>query len=490
MANLGAVLTTNQYVTPSDYLGSSNGLFFAIMQADGDFCVYRGSGPTDNEGLFWHSGTARPGDEFFAIMQADGNFVVYAGTGPSNTLGFVWSNSGTPQPQGSYFAILQNDGNFCVYRGTGPGDNQGLVWNAGAHVESDSNLRTETTASGSVTCTIATGTQVDLTAVVSAAQSVNGSLTTSSTMIIIAYGGAGGEGRKYSSGAKVNTPGGNGGQGGKAQMTTSLESFAKKYNGTMLYLLFGGQGLTEHWGGKGGASTLVSSVSLFNEEPSNANVLLCAGGGGGGSAASVDPGYHGGNGGSATSTFGQAANGAGQAGDQGTGNTSEDIKAAGGGAGGGDGIGGAGGVSADDGKYSIAGGAGTDGFGGVGGPVHLADGPSAGQPWTNVDGDSPKVTGGAGGEGEARGSEDIVGDTDDNFPGEGGGGGGGYGGGGGGGGGAYQEDTNLQTVTATDGGGGGGGGSYAAASTINPVSPPYTVPSTNTGNGYVLFIFP
>jgi hypothetical protein len=42
----------------------------------------------------------------------------------------------------------------------------------------------------------------------------------------------------------------------------------------------------------------------------------------------------------------------------------------------------------------------------------------------------------------------------------------------------------------TEGGGGGGGGTYAAASTITAVAPPYTVPSFNAGDGYVMFIFP
>src|ERR1043166_656557 len=101
------------------------------MQADGNFCVYHGSGPTDNGGLQWSTGTTQSGGEFFAIMQADGNFAVYAGSGPSNNLGFVWSSSSTSQAQGSYFAIVQDDGNFCVYRGTGPDDNHGLVWNSG-----------------------------------------------------------------------------------------------------------------------------------------------------------------------------------------------------------------------------------------------------------------------------------------------------------------------------------------------------------------------
>lgn len=490
MANLGADLTTNQYLTPADYLRSPNGLFFAIMQADGNFCVYRGSSPTDSEGLLWNTGTTQSGGQFFAVMQADGNFVIYAGTGPSNNKGFVWSSSGMSQPQGSYFAIVQNDGNFCVYRGTGTGDNQGLVWNSGVTVQSDSDLQTAATGSGSVTCTLSTGTQVDLTAVLAAAQAVNSSLTTSSPFILIAYGATGGYGKAYD--GSQSSPGG---QGGQAQMTLSVESFAKAYNGTMLYFLFGAGGSTEHWGGKGGSSTIVSTVSFITSDPydpsvttpSTANVLLCAGGGGGASATSNDlPGRPGGSGGSATSSLGKAASVAGLTGGW------DPV----GGAGGANGTGGAGG-SADGNQYLISGGAGTDGFGGFGGPVHLSDGPSSPTYWTNlpyaIDPSTipgwvfPAVFGGQGGEGEARGGDDDYVVPDGTLIAEGGGGGGGYGGGGGGAGGVDQD---WDSTPEEEGGGGGGGGSYAAASTITAVAPPYTVPALNSGDGYVMFIFP
>lgn len=138
MASLGSVLTTSQYLTPADYLSSPGALYFAIMQGDGNFCVYHGSGPTDNTGLQWDTGTTGSGGEFFAIMQADGNFVVYSGTGPTDNTGFVWSSLDTSQTQDSYFAIIQDDGNFCVYRGTGTADNQGLVWNSGLGSSSQS----------------------------------------------------------------------------------------------------------------------------------------------------------------------------------------------------------------------------------------------------------------------------------------------------------------------------------------------------------------
>jgi hypothetical protein len=229
-----------------------------------------------------------------------------------------------------------------------------------------SDLQTAATASGSVTCTISSGPQIDLTEVLTAALAVNSSLTTASPIIMIAYGAAGGQGQMYETGGGK---GGAGGQGGQAQMTTSIDTFRKAYNGSMLYFLFGSQGSSEHWGGKGGSSTVVSVVNLFMQGGNAANIVLCAGGGGGGSAASfIGHGWAGGNGGSATSALNKASSGAGQTGSYST-NDFFDTPANGG-AGGANGAGGAGGT--DNGKsYNIAGGAGSDGFGGV--DIHLLD---------------------------------------------------------------------------------------------------------------------
>ncbi|HVR40266.1 MAG TPA: ETX/MTX2 family pore-forming toxin [Thermoanaerobaculia bacterium] len=131
MANLGQYLTTNQFLGTGDILTSANGLFFAIMQSDGNFCVYHGTGPANNLGYLWGSQATASGGNFFAVMQGDGNFVVYKGTGPGNNEGYVWATLNQSQPQGSYFVIMQNDGNLCCYSGSGPADNTGYVWCSG-----------------------------------------------------------------------------------------------------------------------------------------------------------------------------------------------------------------------------------------------------------------------------------------------------------------------------------------------------------------------
>jgi len=59
MANKGTSLTTGQYLSVDDYLVSDDGDYFAIMQNDGNFVLYRGSGPSDNHGSLWASNTAQ-----------------------------------------------------------------------------------------------------------------------------------------------------------------------------------------------------------------------------------------------------------------------------------------------------------------------------------------------------------------------------------------------------------------------------------------------
>ena len=121
------LLKPNEYLTSNKYLVSNNKAFFLIMQSDGNMVVYKGSGPSDNKGALWSSGTSGKG-ESFAIMQSDGNFVVYKGSGPSDNKGFTW-NSKT-SGKGESFAIMQDDGNFVVYKGSGPSDNKGALWNS------------------------------------------------------------------------------------------------------------------------------------------------------------------------------------------------------------------------------------------------------------------------------------------------------------------------------------------------------------------------
>ena len=121
------LLKPNEYLTSNKYLVSNNKAFFLIMQSDGNLVVYKGSGPSDNKGALWSSGTSGKG-ESFAIMQSDGNFVVYKGSAPAPPQMPTW-NSKT-SGKGESFAIMQDDGNFVVYKGSGPSDNKGALWNS------------------------------------------------------------------------------------------------------------------------------------------------------------------------------------------------------------------------------------------------------------------------------------------------------------------------------------------------------------------------
>ena len=121
------LLKPNEYLTSNKYLVSDNKAFFLIMQSDGNLVVYKGSGPSDNKGVLWSSGTSGKG-ESFAIMQSDGNFVVYKGSAPAPPQMPTW-NSKT-SGKGESFAIMQDDGNFVVYKGSGPSDNKGALWNS------------------------------------------------------------------------------------------------------------------------------------------------------------------------------------------------------------------------------------------------------------------------------------------------------------------------------------------------------------------------
>ncbi|MEC4570361.1 hypothetical protein [Streptomyces virginiae] len=324
---------------------------------------------------------------------------------------------------------------------------------------------------GVVSCLLPDGlSSYDTNALLTAAQAVTQTTLTSSTpMVVTAYGGAG----RYGSNGGGLYRGGDGGSGGKAQTVTSVASFQAAF-GQNLHYYVGQLGATSA-GGRGGASTLVSGVDLTTQNPcitgygtcTTTNLLLDAGGGGGGGEGNANgDGGDGGNGGTAVS--GQIIS-AGAAGSNGKAATGTLTRTGAGGAGGSNGDGGDGGRGGS-GVDQKSGTAGIDGIGGLGGPVHTSNGPNAGASWTN---NSSLIFGnaGQGGEGEWR--------TNRTNYGSGGGGGGGWGGGGGGGGGG-------EAIT---GGGGGGGGSWAAANTDTAASVPVISNGNAGGNGAVYATF-
>jgi hypothetical protein len=91
---------------------SPESIYFLAVQDDGNLCVYRGSGPSDNQGEIWCSGTNGKGQSPNPNMTADkgkygNNWIASTSTLAAND--FVGSTDGT------FALVMQTDGNLVLY---------------------------------------------------------------------------------------------------------------------------------------------------------------------------------------------------------------------------------------------------------------------------------------------------------------------------------------------------------------------------------------
>lgn len=109
--DLGDVLLTGQAIGQGQALFSPAGTYFAVLQYDGNFAVYRYTTSDLGRVAQWATGTAgTPATALF--MQTDGNLVLYE---PGGTP--LWS-SATALSAHDYLT-MQNDGNLVVYSSAG-----------------------------------------------------------------------------------------------------------------------------------------------------------------------------------------------------------------------------------------------------------------------------------------------------------------------------------------------------------------------------------
>jgi C1A family cysteine protease len=102
-------LSTGNYLGVNNFLVSDNRQYFAIMQGDGNFVLYRGSDPTHQGAFCWNSGVAPGQGQYFAVLQNDANFVIYKGSSPWHQGAFVW-NTGTVNGQ----VTVHNQGGYVA----------------------------------------------------------------------------------------------------------------------------------------------------------------------------------------------------------------------------------------------------------------------------------------------------------------------------------------------------------------------------------------
>jgi hypothetical protein len=121
---------TASWISNDAALISADGRYAAVLRGDGNLalCHTTNSMP-DLSREYWsalssgHVQVRFPptGPPFYAVMQSDGNFVVYDGTGPGSQ-GLPYWATNTSRSQGQFTAIMQTDGNFVLYAGTPSGN--------------------------------------------------------------------------------------------------------------------------------------------------------------------------------------------------------------------------------------------------------------------------------------------------------------------------------------------------------------------------------
>jgi hypothetical protein len=90
----------------------SSSYYYLILQDDGNMCIYRGSGPNDNQGLIWASDTVgkqlESNPNFSATKgQFKRNYIVSGET--------LLTNQFIGNTNGSIYLIMQSDGNLVLY---------------------------------------------------------------------------------------------------------------------------------------------------------------------------------------------------------------------------------------------------------------------------------------------------------------------------------------------------------------------------------------
>jgi hypothetical protein len=128
----GTAMQAGQWMPQNSQLRSDNWAYGLNLAATGALTLFCGIPPGSNiessQQQYWSNNVARAADPCFVIMQSDGNFCIYQGTDPGHNLGLYWAISGAARPEGSYVATLRNDGTLAVYAGSDPNSIAAPLW--------------------------------------------------------------------------------------------------------------------------------------------------------------------------------------------------------------------------------------------------------------------------------------------------------------------------------------------------------------------------
>ncbi len=143
------VLKPGQKLKANDFVVSKHKKCFCIMQNDGNFVIYKGSGPDDNRGFIWGTGTGGNNGDYFAQLTQKGHLEIYSKNQSGKNKACIWSSEtasglskgdylnspGIPLPDNmydkpekpDYKVVLWDDGNLWSFSGEIE-HNTGIKW--------------------------------------------------------------------------------------------------------------------------------------------------------------------------------------------------------------------------------------------------------------------------------------------------------------------------------------------------------------------------
>lgn len=142
----GTSLQAGQWIARNTVLPSANGRYGISLADTGALTLVcgtpPGSGIQTGRQAYWSNRVAKPAFACFAIMQSDGNLCVYKGTDPGHNQGLYWAISTKARPQGSYVATITDEGTLAVFAGTDPNTGAVSLWNNAAPANPTANVLT------------------------------------------------------------------------------------------------------------------------------------------------------------------------------------------------------------------------------------------------------------------------------------------------------------------------------------------------------------
>ncbi|MFB7719272.1 hypothetical protein [Nocardia sp. NPDC056100] len=142
----GHSLQAGQWISRGIVLPSANGKYGITLTETGTFALVCGTQPGNpiqgGTQQYWSNKITKPAFPCFAIMQTDGNLCVYKGTDPGHNQGLYWAISGKARAQGSYVANLDDNGTLAVFSGNDPNTTAAALWNNAATANPTDNVLT------------------------------------------------------------------------------------------------------------------------------------------------------------------------------------------------------------------------------------------------------------------------------------------------------------------------------------------------------------